>query len=218
MSPFGHHTFSFLTFLAWHSTSWTGVIRLTFLKWQCWKLGGPTDMTSFTPPGLTQRPRMRSILVTAFHPENNNLKQIVNCNWGLLEKRHSTLPVSNCQPLVAYRRHPNLKNLLVRANSNSELARALIHFLWLTGTCNAESAPKHNMQTLITKCLAQANASCSITASSSLNTVTRAGPKPPTKQLHSNTFWEPTYRKDSVTMQNANFYHFWEVRANSNAS
>ena len=58
----------------------------------------------------------RPILTTMFHPEDSCLGKIINRNWGLLGKGHSTLSEFNQRPLVAYRRLPNLTNLLVRDN------------------------------------------------------------------------------------------------------
>ena len=49
----------------------------------------------------------RSFLVTTYHPEDFNFKEIITKNWGTLGKRHTTLPIFNRNPMVAYCRPLN---------------------------------------------------------------------------------------------------------------
>ena len=63
----------------------------------------------------------RSILTTTFHPHHDTLKKLVSKNWSILGKSHTTLPLFNRRPLVAYKRPPNLANFLVRADCRSKL-------------------------------------------------------------------------------------------------
>ena len=69
----------------------------------------------FPPPKNTEKEE-RSILITTFDPHLDPVRDIVTHNWDILGKNKSTLPVFERKPMVAYRRPPNLKYLLVRAN------------------------------------------------------------------------------------------------------
>ena len=57
-----------------------------------------------------------TILTTTFNPHSDPLREIVSNNWDLLGKSHTTLPLHQKRLLVAYRRPPNLKDKLVRAD------------------------------------------------------------------------------------------------------
>ena len=58
----------------------------------------------------------RTILTTMYHPQHDILRDITSKNWDLLGKSHTTLNLHQRKPLLAYKRPPNLSNLLVRAN------------------------------------------------------------------------------------------------------
>ena len=61
-----------------------------------------------------------NILVTQFHPDDNNLADIVKNNWDLLGKSQNTQFLYQSKPLIGYKRAPNLKDLLVKAEIRSQ--------------------------------------------------------------------------------------------------
>ena len=44
-----------------------------------------------------------AIVVTTYHPKDDNLKQIIHNNWSLLGKSHAALPVFHIKLMTAYR-------------------------------------------------------------------------------------------------------------------
>ena len=58
----------------------------------------------------------KNILVTTYHPNDNTLPNLVHENWDLLGRNTNTLFLHKDRPMVAYRRPPNLKDLLVKAD------------------------------------------------------------------------------------------------------
>ena len=59
------------------------------------------------------------ILVTTYHPEVSYIPNIVNNNWDLLGKSHNTQFIHEKHVLKAFRRPPNLRDMLVRASTSS---------------------------------------------------------------------------------------------------
>jgi hypothetical protein len=55
-------------------------------------------------------------LVTTFHPTDNTLKNIVQNNWGILGKSTTTAFLHKHKPMMSYKRPPNLKDSIVRAD------------------------------------------------------------------------------------------------------
>ena len=143
-----------------------------------------------TPNTLTQKSKTdRSILVTTFHPEDNSLRNIVSKNWDILGKNHSTLPVYNRKPMLAYRRPPNLKNLLVRADCRLKKESTITKgvqpnpFLLPKSEAQAHSKFVKTKQTLMTQFLSKNPAPLSITSSTSATCITT--PSNPTPQRSS---------------------------------
>jgi hypothetical protein len=62
----------------------------------------------------------KNILVTRFHPTDDNLREIVNKNWDLLGKNAKTNFLHKNKPTVGYRRPPNLRDILVKAEIRSK--------------------------------------------------------------------------------------------------
>jgi hypothetical protein len=74
------------------------------------------DRDILLSPQKTQTQQVdNNILVTQYHPLDDNLSIIVKQNWDLLGKSHNTQFIHQNKPLVGYRRPPNLKDLFVKA-------------------------------------------------------------------------------------------------------
>jgi hypothetical protein len=67
------------------------------------------------PPKLDEN--QPNILLTTYHPHDNCLATIVKQNWDILGKSTKTTFLHENKPLMAYRRPPNLRDLLVRADA-----------------------------------------------------------------------------------------------------
>jgi hypothetical protein len=73
----------------------------------------PTTPSKDAEPIKTKDPT--NILVTQFHPQDNALRDIVMNNWDILGKSLNTQPLLKNKPMIGYRRPPNLKDILTKA-------------------------------------------------------------------------------------------------------
>jgi hypothetical protein len=62
----------------------------------------------------------KNILVTQFHPTDDSLREIINNNWDLLGKNTNTTFLHKNKPTVGYKRPPNLRDLLMKAEVRSK--------------------------------------------------------------------------------------------------
>ena len=67
----------------------------------------------------------QNILVTTYHPNDNTLVDIVNANWDMLGRSLNTSFLNKHRPRLAYRRPPNLRDLLVKADISLKAKRGL---------------------------------------------------------------------------------------------
>jgi hypothetical protein len=73
--------------------------------------------TLLNPPEALSKPvNDENILVSTYHPNDNCLPEIVHNNWDLLGKTLATSFLHQSRPKLAYRRPPNLRDLLVKAD------------------------------------------------------------------------------------------------------
>ncbi|MCP3929589.1 MAG: hypothetical protein GY705_10855, partial [Bacteroidetes bacterium] len=93
----------------------------------------------------------RSILVTTFDPKSDPLKEIVHNNWNLLGKSVTTHKLHERNPLLAYRRPTNLKDLLVKANCKRRNPKSTDNTQMKTFLESKPETSKNNVQPLITK-------------------------------------------------------------------
>ena len=123
----------------------------------------------------------RSVLITTFHPHDNTVRGIVQKNWDILGKSHSTLPIYERKPMVAYRRPKNIKDLLVHADcklkkpESQHTRNETKTFLYNSNTQQTTDTK----QSVITQFF-KANTTNHICASSSLSdipTLNRTGPR-----------------------------------------
>ena len=73
-------------------------------------------LTPQTGPQPTCDPDNNIIMVNTYHPHDNSLKDIVKHNWGILGKSHKTNFLYKKHLMIGYRRPPNLRDLLVKAD------------------------------------------------------------------------------------------------------
>jgi hypothetical protein len=74
-----------------------------------------------------------NILVTTYHPHDSCLTTIVKENWDILGKSTKTTFLHENKPLIAYRRPPNLRDLLVFANVKNKSPAKKIDFPAMSG-------------------------------------------------------------------------------------
>ena len=58
----------------------------------------------------------KNILVTTYHPNDRALTEIIHTNWDLLGNNLTTSCLHSNRPIVAYRRPPNLRDMLAKAD------------------------------------------------------------------------------------------------------
>ena len=56
-----------------------------------------------------------TVLVTTYHPHNDDLREIVSQHWDMLGRNNTTMNLYNDGYLVGYRRPRNLRDILVQA-------------------------------------------------------------------------------------------------------
>ena len=69
-----------------------------------------------TPNTADSTQNEQNILVTTYHPDDNSVHDIVHANWDLLGRSLKTSFIHKQRPITAYRRPPNLRDLLVKAD------------------------------------------------------------------------------------------------------
>jgi hypothetical protein len=85
----------------------------------------------------------QNVLVTTYHPNDRILPEIVHANWDLLGKGLTTSFLHKSRPLVAYRRPPNLRDILVRADIS--LSKKIKKQLDTTETTVDQKDPNQNI-------------------------------------------------------------------------
>ena len=65
---------------------------------------------------VKQKPKTKTpVMVTNFNPSNPDIKQFIHSNWNIIEHSNDCVNTFKEKPLVGFRRLPNLRNLLTRA-------------------------------------------------------------------------------------------------------
>jgi hypothetical protein len=67
-----------------------------------------------------------TVMVTTYNPHDNTLKDITKKNWDILGKSTNTTFLHESRLLTAYRRPPNIRDLLVRADVQIKSQRTVI--------------------------------------------------------------------------------------------
>jgi hypothetical protein len=73
-----------------------------------------------TPKKKQEKGGDKNILVSTYHPHDSTLPEIINTNWDLLGRSLKTNFLHTNRPMMAFRRPPNLRDLLVRADISTQ--------------------------------------------------------------------------------------------------
>lgn len=75
---------------------------------------GRKDALITNVKGSTERP----ILAITYHPQNIRLRNVILANWNILTNSKDIGPIFSERPLIAYKRHHSLRDLLVKSTTS----------------------------------------------------------------------------------------------------